>query len=324
MGRSVRVAFTILAAVTSIATEGSSRIRASSNPEHLIAFGIKANGVSASGSEAGGASASPAWKVDGDAATIRVYTRPRALCSLSVDFSGEPLSEPPAVLWTFEAQLVSHDDDSAVVDLRSRREVNDGSVGLSPVAERHRRLFLFEGQPIPLEYTMLDQSRTPDCDGYSIVGSMFFMDPPETRDTRLAYDMWLIYTDARGNETTQRIESQAGQGRTAEYGFSPLWFDATGQMSPTGPIGLAISGTIKGRLLVDGTVHVNIGAVRMVRDRMGSGSAQAGGKSTTIGLGETIEVQLPPDSGTVTPFGSMSPPFNGARMAVRVTPRRIA
>jgi hypothetical protein len=228
------------------------------------------------------------------------------------------------VVWTFDARLVSHNEDGAVVDLVSRREVNDTSLGFSSTADRYRRLYLFEGQPIPLDYAALDQSHGNDCDGYSISASMYFVYPPEVADARLSYDLWLIYTDARGNETTQRIESQSSQGRTADFGFSPLWFDTAGQLSPTGTIGLSVSGNVRGRLLPNGTVHVNLGAVRLVRDRMGSGTAQGGGTSTNIALGETVEVQLPPMSEYVAAFGSIDRLFTGATIAVRVTPRRIA
>jgi hypothetical protein len=313
---------TIAVLVASLTRVGASRSQTASDPGPLIGFSISAHGVQTSGGEAGGGTVSRHWKADGESGTLHVY---QTGGSCAVGLSSEPPRLPNAlVVWTFDARLVSHDEDGAVVDLVSRRVVNDTSLGFSSLADRYRRLYLFEGQPIPLDYAALDQSQSNDCDGYSISASMYFVYPPEVADARLSYDLWLIYTDARGSQTTQRIESQSGQGRTADFGFSPLWFDTAGQLSPTGTIGLSVSGNVRGRLLPDGTVHVNLGAVRLVRDRMGSGTAQAGGTSTNIALGETVEVQLPPMSEYLAPFGSIERLFTGATIAVRVTPRRIA
>lgn len=286
---------------------------ATAPPRTVVGFGIVAHGVRSNGGQASGGSIGRIWAHDGDTQRLWLYADRTSSCAMTLSSVGPP-SGDAAIVWTIEATLVSHDADMATVDLDMTREVRDQAITLDAVHQRRRRLALFEGHdPLVLEYAR-PETPSGDCDGYVIEAGMHFQDPREVADARLEYDLWLVQTDGAGRQRVQRVEAQAGQGRPTEFGFAPLWFAQDGTPDASGPVGIQINGTVRGRLGVDGTVHLTIGAVRLVRDRYGSGSAEAGGKSTDIGLGETVEVQLPGVSG----------PLSGQSVAIRVTPRRVS
>jgi hypothetical protein len=278
-----------------------------------VSFGVVAHGIRSNGDEGLGGSVGRAWTRDGDTERMWLYTDPRVPCRVTLSQDGPPAVEAQ-VVWTLEATLVSHDADRAGIDLVMSRDVRDPTIALDAVRSRRRLLTLFEGNdPLVLEYAQ-PEPRHGDCDGYVIEAGMHFQDPPEVAEARLGYDLWMVQTDGAGRQRVQRVEAQAGQGRPTEFGFAPLWFAQDGAPDTSGPLGIQVHGTVRGRLGVDGTVHLTIGAVRLVRDRNGSGSAEAGGKSADIGIGETVEVQLPAVSG----------PLSGQSIAIRVTPRRVS
>jgi hypothetical protein len=278
-----------------------------------VGFGIVAHGVRSNGDQASGGSIGRTWAHDGDTQRLWLSADRTSSCAMTLSSVGPP-SGDAAIVWTVDATLVSHDADMATVDLDMTREVRDQAITLDAVHQRRRRLALLEGNdPIVLEYARPEATQG-NCDGYVIEAGMHVQDPPDVADARLAYDLWLVQTDRAGRQRVQRVEAQAGQGRSTEFGFAPLWFAQDGTPDASGPLGIQVNGTLRGRLGTDGAVHLTIGAVRLVRDRYGSGSAEAGGKSTDIGIGETVEVQLPAVSGALS----------GQAVAIRVTPRRVS
>ena len=207
--------------------------------------------------------------------------------------AGMRTSDQPAHSWTwqFEMCLKSSDRSGAVVALHWARTVHDPAAVDADSIERSYEVSLSEHQKITLDLVR-PRVLTNQCEGVSLELELRFQDPPELENALLDYDIWLLQTDESGREFIDRVQPRGFQGRDTEYAFRRQHYDMNGTRSATGPVSIALSGQVKGRVRSDGRIDLVVSLGRTVW--VGSlGTGDGGLKQETVADGETIELATP-------------------------------
>ncbi len=225
------------------------------------------------------------------------------------------------VTWQFEMRLKSSDRSGAVVALHWARTVHDPAAVDADSIERSYEVSLSEHQKITLDLVR-PRVLTNQCEGVSLELELRFQDPPELENALLDYDIWLLQTDESGREFIDRVQPRGFQGRDTEYAFRRQHYDTNGTRSATGPVSIALSGQVKGRVRSDGRIDLVVSLGRTVW--VGSlGTGDGGLKQETVADGETIELATPRMIEGLRGVPEDSSLFRG-HTAIRVTVRRIS
>jgi hypothetical protein len=132
-----------------------------------------------------------------------------------------------------------------------------------------------------------------------------FKEDPAYADVMLKYELWLVHTTSTGATVTRQFMTMAQQGSTSRYGFTPVRFElpALAGSDRAFDVSMSVRGTLTGRLRADGRVTLELDTARS--DGLGArgaapsarGGRGEGQKTIDVGLGETIEIRIPPGSG---------------------------
>ena len=246
-------------------------------------------------------------------------------CALSGGDVGTSADVGPAgaiVTWLFDMRLKSSDRSGAVVALHWTRTVHDPAAVDADSIERNYEVSLSERQRIVLDLVRPRDLTKNGCEGVALELELRFQDPPELENALLAYDIWLLQTDGGGRQFTDRVQPRGFQGRDTEYAFGRQQYEADGTRSATGPVSISLSGSVKGRVRLDGRIDLVVSLGRTVL--VGSlGTGDGGFKQETVTDGETIELATPRIASGLRGVPEDSNLFRG-HTAIRVTVRRIS
>jgi hypothetical protein len=232
---------------------------------------------------------------------------------------------PPGALidWRFQARLKSSTPARAEIELNWKRTVKNRTAVDADTIERQYQLSLSERSREVIDIVRPPEGTSSDCEGFAIEAEFFYRDEPDLENSLLQYDVWLIDTDASGEQMTDHLEPRGLQGRDVEYAFRPQRFDVDGKRSPAGPVSSRLEGRVKGRVRSDGRIDLAVGVMRWVQS--GSlGTGDGGGKLVTVSDGETIEVLTPRLFGDLPGVPNDSNLFRAGHTSIRVTVRRIS
>jgi hypothetical protein len=248
------------------------------------------------------------------------------VCALSSGVYTETGDGPPAgslVRWRLQARLKSSDSAGAVVDLHWTRTADDRASVNADTIERRYELSLSERNRVVLDVVRPTEAASNGCEGVAIEAELTYRDQPDLEGSLLQYDIWLVDTDASGNQITDHLQPRGLQGREIEYAFRPQKFDVDGNRNSSGPVSSRLEGSVKGRVRPDGRIDLVVGVLRFVQSgRLANGDG--GQKQETVADGETIEVATPRLSGSLPDVPRDSNLFRAGHTAIRVTVRRIS
>jgi hypothetical protein len=156
-----------------------------------------------------------------------------------------------------------------------------------------------------------------------------FKEDPAYAEVMLKYELWLVHTTNTGRALTRQFTTMAQHGSTSRYGFTPIRFELP---APAGTdrsfdVSMSVRGTLTGRLRPDGRVTLEIDTARS--DGLGAhgatpsarGGSGEGQKTIDIGLGETIEIKIPPGSGWAGVAARQGQPLSGGGRASQAPSR---
>jgi hypothetical protein len=247
------------------------------------------------------------------------------LCPTSLRVSLNPADlEQAAAAWFIEARLVDMRDGEATVDLRWKRAVNRPDILPAGSFESGQRLVLREGEPGILDLVRVTGTEVRGCSSFGLTYELRLAGAARLADTAIEYDLWLVHTDARGRQVTERYRTSGRQGEEAEYFFRPIGFARDGERNAGQPaLDLRVSGAVRGRLRTDGRIDLTVGGESFVFNTERSGSVSTQGRTLlTVDEGETVEVELPAVGGQVNGI-DLGRIFEGQRTAVRITAHRL-
>jgi hypothetical protein len=244
-------------------------------------------------------------------------------CQMSSEVSeyGRDGSAPaPPFAWTIASRLVSWSGTEATLDVRIERKDRTGAFRASANVETPRRLRLREG-----EHRVVDMMGVTgrDCDAVQFDVALLINDPAAVRHAALSYDIWLVHRDADGSDRNVRFRTSGLSGGEVPFAFPPLEHrtDGTAVRSGRGDLHTTIDGIIRGRARPDGRLELTVAASRLVSSGP-LGTGDGGTKRLTVADGETVELQLPPFSGSL-PGVDLAQFLASQTTAVRVTARRV-
>ena len=239
------------------------------------------------------------------------------LCTMrAVDTTGRDLSEfdkrnlaGALYVWKVTTTGVRTDAGRQVIDLEWGR-FDRGST--TAAVSGKSRLTLTEGQRHALD--LVHGAATAPCRTPAVILEVTALtkEDPALADTVLHYDMWLVRHDRLGKKETRHLMLSSVQGGAADFYFPPLVTPVPRLQADQYEFRVAsrISGSVRGRVTHDGRVSVELETRRENRvERTPSSSVaaprSAGGRKVLTGvLGEAIEIQLPPATGSSSTFAS--------------------
>ena len=226
------------------------------------------------------------------------------------------------VTWLFDMRLKSSDRSGAVVAFIGRAPFTIRRLSTLIRIERNYEVSLERAPEIVLVFSRPRDLTKNGCEGVALELELRFQDPPELENALLSYDIWLLQTDGGGRQFTDRVQPRGFQGRDTEYAFGRQQYEADGTRSATGPVSISLSGSVKGRVRLDGRIDLVISLGRTVW--VGSlGTGDGGFKQETVTDGETIELATPRIASGLRGVPEDSNLFRG-HTAIRVTVRRIS
>lgn len=244
-----------------------------------------------------------------------------AIIGVAGDFDGAmasggwPIGSPDSIAWRVEARILAVSFETIHLSVTWRRyEPGARSGGAGPGDTRV--LKLGAGQRHVLD---LAQSDSPTSDLANVFVEIAAARAEEDGDRALLeYDFWLVHESRAGRKTTSH--QSYGNYDFAKAAFNPLTFGLDGSIVPdgsNGPIAVAVSAQLTGRLRPDGNVEVTLGTEAWLQCGQGR-SGGAGVKEFVAKAGETVSIELPGSLGSCTVAGTSVVPAD-ARPGVAAT-----
>jgi hypothetical protein len=302
--RIVRAAMLVLVVILGLAAPG---IAQETGTQAMLFVEIRA--LPSDGAPARNAAISRVAKI-GEVATTyvhagRIEDPEGTLCSMRAAGATPQLTERDkkgmegaAYVWKVTTTTAAFESGRLTVDVDWQRF--DGG-GETPTLSRKQRIILDEHRAYPLDFV---RGSTPYCPAAVLELSSVLREDPTFADTVFRYDLWLVRHDKSGRKETRQLILSGVHGGSAEFQFAPL----TSPVSKLQPdqfdfsVATRIRGAIRGRMTRDGRVSIQLQTQRSDRlERPGqpyTPPRSFGGSKTLVGgLGEAIEVQLPPADG---------------------------
>ncbi len=209
----------------------------------------------------------------------------------------DPKEQGALHLWlaTVTPTKVSGDDITLTVDWKrfdaaqsGQHDVRAGAVStiLLKSGERHVLDFVRSSAPGPA-----------DCESALVQLEASVVDEAPLAKATLAYDLWLVDRDQAGREVTRHMQIAGKQRETLNFRFFPAGWSADGSPAPDDrrpDIAVEVGGTLKGRLLGDGSVEIVVTPSRTVHKGAMVGTTGYRETSLTARPGETIRMDVPP------------------------------
>ena len=244
-----------------------------------------------------------------------------AVIGVAADFDGAmssgdwPIGSPDSIAWRVEARLLAVSFETVQLSVTWRRYKPGARSGGAGPGDT-RVLKLGAGQRHVLD---LAQSDSSTSDLANVFVEIVAARAEEDRERLLLdYDFWLVHESRSGKKTT--AHQSYGNWDFAKAAFNPITFGLDGSIVPdgsNGPIAVAVSAQLTGRLRPDGNVEVTLGTEAWLQCGQGR-SGGAGVKEFVAKEGETVSIELPASLGSCTLAGtSVVPP--DARPGVAAT-----
>jgi hypothetical protein len=224
------------------------------------------------------------------------FATPTNLCAVAIGSAPERITiASPRHVWTVRFTLTSARTDKIAVDVEVRRQ-DDIS---QSTRESIRHLVLTEGAPHVLDFV---ESSDQSCRAANMVIEVLaaLIDPPETAQRLLSYDLWLTHRDASGREWTRHEARTTRQGERAEFRFQPLRWTTTSlvpSLNVDETVAEEVFGSIRGRVRGDGQLEVSFTTARRFVHGSGSTGEGSGVKVFTARPGEAVSIELPSPRG---------------------------
>jgi hypothetical protein len=230
--------------------------------------------------------------------------------------------------WRVEAQLVERKPAGAVVDLRWKRAVNQPDIFGEPT-EVAQRVFLFDGEPVTLDFLRVDPQRFEDrCDSIAVTVELTLRPPQQVAYATLEYDMWLLQSDGGRAPRQYRLRTSAVNGERVRFTYPGAFYAADGAPAAREEerrFEMIVNGSIRGWLREDGSIDATVSSARFywgVPRSIGTGGG--GSKDLTLRSGETVEFELPGQlTGDLPGIANLDGIFAYHRTAIRITARRL-
>jgi hypothetical protein len=239
-----------------------------------------------------------------------------------------PWAGRPLVTWRLAFRLQAFDGQTATIEVRWRRDVEEGA-SLQP-AVGYDGTFTWrasEGDSRVLDLVRQVPAARPGCDSQAITLEYKAIGPDELREAAIAYDLWLVQRLPSGDTHTRRLQATGRQDDAVLFGFPAVAIDAPGGVgTPVGAtLDVTVQGQIRGRVRRDGRLDIAVDAGRLVMARgLGPGLGASGRTHLTVVPGETVELEPPPMSVTGSSSGAhYAAALQDARTAIRVRARRL-
>ena len=186
-----------------------------------------------------------------------------AIIGVAADFDGAmasggwPVGGADSIAWRVEARLLAVSFETVHLSVTWRR-YEPGASGDGAGPGDTRVLKLGAGQRHVLD---LAQSDSPTSDFADVFVEITAARAEEDRERPLLeYDFWLVHESRSGKKTT--AHQSYGNWDFAKAAFNPITFGLDGSIVPdgsNGPIAVAVSAQLTGRLRPDGNVEVTLG-----------------------------------------------------------------
>jgi hypothetical protein len=208
-------------------------------------------------------------------------------------------------VWLVSVTLSSAQIDKIALDVAVERQ--DGQP-LHVTKRELRHVVLSERAPHVLDFIETDDEALAACETKNIVLqiSAKMVEREDLARELLEYDLWFTHADSSGRTVTRRAAGTGLQGEAIDFRFRPVrWPLRT--LTPSAPTDLSvdedISGAIRGRLRMDGTIDVSLTTTRLLVHSYRGGSWGAvgyeeGRKSFSVRSGEAVQLELPKPSGS--------------------------
>jgi len=244
-----------------------------------------------------------------------------AIIGVAGDFDGAmssggwPIGSPDSVAWRVEARLLAVSFETIQLSVTWRRhEPGTSRDGAGPGDTRVLKLGAGQRHVLDLAHS---DSATSDL--ANVFVEIVAARAEEDRERPLLeYDFWLVHDSRSGKKTT--AHQSYGNWDFAKAAFNPITFGLDGSIVPdgsNGPIAVAVSAQLTGRLRPDGNMEVTLGTEAWLQCGQGR-SGGAGVKEFVAKEGETVSIELPASLGSCTVAGTaVVPP--GARPGVAAT-----
>ena len=239
----------------------------------------------------------------GTSATLG-FAVPGSLCERAI--GGRNVVDATAQhAWTVSLTLVSAQIDKIAIDVAVERQ--DGQP-LHVTKREVRHLVLPEGAPHVLDFIEADDEALAACETKNIVlqVSAAMVERPVVAREVLDYDLWFTHADSSGRAVTRHAAVTGLQGHRVDFRFKPVrWPLQT--LVPAAAADLSIdedvSGAIRGRLQINGTIDVSLTTSRRVLHTYPDGSwgatgDEGGQKNFSVHNGETVRLELPNAGGS--------------------------
>ncbi len=209
----------------------------------------------------------------------------------------DPKQQGALHLWlaTVTPTKLSGDDITLAVDWKRFDAVRPGQHEVGAGAAT--TIALKSGERYVLDFVRSDAAaRRSGCESALIQLEASVVDEARLANATLAYDLWLVDQDQAGHEVTRHMQIAGKQRETLAFRFFPAGWSTDGSPTPDDrrpDIAVEVSGTLKGRLLGDGTVEIVVTPSRTVRE--GAWGGTSGYRETTLTArpGETIRMDVP-------------------------------
>ncbi|MGE5358033.1 MAG: hypothetical protein ACM3NQ_03385 [Bacteroidales bacterium] len=208
----------------------------------------------------------------------------------------DPKQQGALHLWvaTVTPTKLSGDDVTLAVDWKRFDAVQPGQHEVGAGAAT--TIALKSGERYVLDFVRSDAARRSGCESALIQLEASVVDEAPLANATLAYDLWLVDQDQAGHEVTRHMQIAGKQRETLAFRFFPAGWSTDGSPTPDDrrpDIAVEVSGTLRGRLLGDGTLEIVVTPSRTVRE--GAKVGTSGYRETTLTArpGETIRMDVP-------------------------------
>jgi hypothetical protein len=234
-----------------------------------------------------------------------------SLCSAgSSEVTGRSLDDLVSrhlYVWKITSRAVGLTDRGISFDVEWVRYASD--TGTRPVASGRSTLVLAEGRRHVLDLVHATGASS-QCDAGSVVLDVEarLRDDPTLTDRLIRYDLWLVHTAPTGDKRTSHVIQTGVHGVQLPFVFSPVRLPVPSSALPQIAFDatVRVSGDLRGRILRDGTVAVElVTSRRAALEQRGAGPVTQieggqGRKVLQLASGETLAIELPALAGGAT------------------------
>ncbi len=253
------------------------------------------------GTGAGSASAGGAALHLGEVQTAGVFTGAPGspdLCAYhgAVGSSSGPSESGARHFWQVAARPVAVNGERITLDVDWKRfDTVPGGTPEQHAGDR-RTITVVDGGQHVLDFVSAPPETSRCVNALVRIEAGIAVDPA-LANTTLGYDMWLVDEDGAGHQVTRHMEIGGMHGKPLDFRFLPIGLSANGSPLPDDrrpDISVEVSGTLKGRLLADGSVEVVVTPYRGVRSNRTGGGTRYREQTLVARPGETIRMDIPP------------------------------